>query len=246
MIQLRFLLLVPLCLLGSCALFSDRSDTSEPVVEKKVDSAMLQHVDDSERADVTDARQTADVARDAHAAAKADTQRAIDRRRLADRELETAEAELKRWEESVKVAQNGTQEELDRANQGVVDARSLVAAARTRIALRDRQVDYAKAFEELKLRNSELAQAKVEATKAHAVSSLDRPQAKAVNVGEFERQVRQAQEKVQVAEVRVDAARKEVDTARNAYDDTVEAVPASFRRDWPVEDDQPMEKPLRD
>lgn len=243
MIQFRPIFLVPLCLLGSCALFSEnRSDTSDqPVMEKRVDNSMLQHVAADERGELTDARQAADVARDAHAAAKVDTQNAIDRRKLADRDLEIAQAELKRAEAAMKIAENGTQEELVQAKQTVSDAKALVASVRSRTTLRDRQVDLTKALEDLSLRNNELAQAKVEATKAHAVKELDRPQAKSIDVGTFEHQVRECQEKVQLAEVRVDAARKEVKAARTSYDDSVKAVPASFRRDWPREDDEPKE-----
>ena len=234
--QFRPVHLLPLCLLASCALFSDRGDVNRPVAEKRVDDSMLQHVAAGDRDDLAASRSAADVAQDAYAAAQADTRQAIERRRLADRELEIAEAELERAEQAVKIAQNGTQEELDRANQGVADARALVAASRSRITLRDRQVDYYKAHEELKLRYSKLSQAKVEASKAHAVKDLDRPQAKSVDVATFERQVRDAEEAVREAEVRVAAARREANLARGEYDQRVEAVPASFRRDWPTEE----------
>lgn len=241
--------LVPLVLmsLGSCALFSDDTDAQgQPVLEKRVDNAMLQHVPEGERDDVTDARQAADVARDAHAAAVADTLRATERRKLANTELEIAQSELKRAEEAQQIAENGTQEELDRAKQARADTETLVVSVRSRIALRDRQVDYAKAVETLRLEKNELAQAKVEATKARAVKELDRPQAKSIDVAAFEHQLRKCQEEVDLAEVRVDAARKEVIAARTAYDGSVKAVPASLRRDWPVEDDLPKDERRRD
>lgn len=244
---MKTIFLAPLLLLGSCAMFDDSTDADgQPVMEKRVDNAMLQHVPEGERADVSEARRDADVARDAHAAATADKLRWSERRKLADRDLEIAQAELARSQAALEIAENGTQEELDRAKQAVVDSEAVVVAVRSRIALRKRQVEHAEAVEDLRLERSGLAHAKIEATKARAVKDLDRPQAKSIDVAAFELQVRECQEEVELAEVRVEAARKEVVAARTAYDGTVEAVPASFRRDWPAEEDLPKEEKRRD
>lgn len=238
MIHSRSLLLAPLCLLSACAAFSNRS-ADTPVMAHRVDNSMLESISEGERAQVSDARQNADVARDAYAASKVATQRMIDRRKLADHDLDIAQAQADRAEAEVKVAENGTQEDLDRARQHAADTSALVASIRARILLRDRQVDYAKAFENVKQKNNELAQAKVETTKAHAVTHLDVPQAKKVDVEEFERQLRKCQEEVKIAEVRAEAAKNEVTAASASYDESVEAVPASFRADWPREEDEP-------
>jgi hypothetical protein len=210
-------------------------------MDEHVDNAMLQHVALDERGDLTDARRAADVARDAHAAAKVDTQSSIGRRKLANHDLDIAQAELARAEAAVDLAQHGTQEELASAKLSVDGAKSVVTSVRSRISLRDRQVDHAKAVETLKLDNNELAQAKVEATKAHAVKELDRPESKSIDLVAFEHQVRQCQEKVQLDNVRVEAARKEVVAARTSYDATVKAVPAALSRDWPTEPSETKE-----
>lgn len=240
MIQFRAVFVASLCLLGSCALFSDGSSDSrdQPVMDDRIDNSLLQHVSDDERAQVAETRQVANETRDAHAAAKADTSKAKDRRDLAGRELAIAEAELERAEAARQIAESGTHEELDHAKQGVSDAKSLVASVRCRIALRDRQVERASAAEDLKMKDNELAQAKVEAAKAHAVKELDRPQSKSIHLEAFEHQVRQCQVEVKIAEARVDAADEEVDAARATYDDSVKAVPANFRKDWPSEEDE--------
>jgi hypothetical protein len=239
MIHFRIHALAPVCLIGASALLGCRASDSQPVMDERVDNAMLQHVALDERGDVTDARHAADVARDAHAAAKADTQSAIGRRKLASRDLDIAQAELKRAEEAFELAEHGTQEELATAKSNLDGAKSVVTSVRSRIILRDRQVDHAKAVETLKLDNNELAQAKVESTKAHAVKELDRPESKSLDLNAFEHQVRKFQEKVQLDNVRVEAARKEVVAARTSYDVTVKAVPAALSKDWPSEPGEP-------
>ncbi len=232
--------LLPVSLLALCAVQScHTSGQNEPSLDRHVDDAMLTNVPDSARSDVADARESASVARDAYAAAQVETTRAVDRRKLADRDMEIAEAQVKRAQEAVKIAESGTQADLDKARQDLAEAQTVVTAAHSRITLRDRQVDHARAMENLKERNNELAQAKVEAVKAHAVAKLDRPDAAKVDVNAFERQVRDAQENVNLAQVRLDAARKEVDAARKSFDTDTKAVPAAYRRDWPKEEEMP-------
>ena len=248
MIHARLFTLAVPFLLSSCALFSDDSaDTAgQPVLAKRVDNSMLQHVPDAERSDVTEARQAADVARDAHAAAKSDTLQSAERRKLADRELDIAQDEQKRAEQALKISENGTQEELEAAKQAVSDTTALVASGRSRIAWRESQLACSRSVENLKFRESALAQAKVEETKAHAVKQLDRPQAKSLDVPSFELQVRKCKEEVDLARVRADAAKKEVAAARAAYDLNVKAVPASYRKDWSDDDVEAKNERNRD
>lgn len=239
MIQRRLFLLAPLLLASSCSLFSRRSSDTpdQPVLSNHVDNSMLQHVSAADRAGITEARKAADSARDAYSASKADTLRAQDQRKVCAQELEIAEAEQKRAEAVQAVAQNGTEDELDAARQGVAEAKALVTSVESRILLRDRQVEYAKGAEDLKEKENELAQAQVELTSARAVKRLDRPESKSLDLGLYERQVRAHQEEVKLAEVHAEALQGEVKAARLSYDDTVKAVPARYSRDWPSEDD---------
>jgi hypothetical protein len=215
--------------------------SNDAMLDERIDDSMLVNVSKSDRGDIDDSREAADRARDAYAAAKVETQRATDRRRLADRDLDVAQAQIKRADEAVALAQHGTQEDLERAHQARADAGSVAAAARTRIELRERQVSYAKRYEDLKEQVNDLAQAKVEAVKAHAVAKLDRPESHRIDVTAFEQQVRKEQEEVDVAQVKLDAAKKEVAASRDLYDRDVKAVPSAYKDTWPKEEPLPKD-----
>jgi hypothetical protein len=230
--------LFALALLPACQSSEHQNDA---MVGEHIDDSMLVNVSKGDHGDINDAREAAGVARDAYAAAKVETVRATDRRHLADRDLEVAQAEVKRADEAVVLAQHGTQADLEHANKARADAGTVVAAARSRIDLRDRQVTWAKRYEDLKQQNNNLAQAKVEAVKAHAVAKLDRPEAHRIDVAAFERQVRDEQEAVNVAQVKLDAAKKEVVAMRETYDGDVKAVPSAYKDTWPKEEPLPKD-----
>ncbi len=251
MIHARLFLIAPVLLVSSCALFSKRSSDTpdQPVMANHIDNSMLQHVSPGDRADITEARKAADAARDAYSAAKAESIQTTDRRKVCSQELEIARAEQKRAEAVQTAAQNGSEEELNDAKQGVAEAKTLVTSVQSRIELRDVQVEHAAGIEELKLKENELAQARVELAAARAVKRLNRPESKSVDVAAYERQVRKQQEEVKLAEVRADALHGEVKAARMAYDKTVKAVPAHYSRDWPSEEESASEtaqRPLHD
>ena len=239
MTQSRILLFAPLLLVSSCALFSSHnSDTpDQPVLANHVDNSMLQHISVADRADVDTARQAADTARDAYAASKADASKTAERRKVATQELEIAQAEQKRAESVQAIAESGTQADLDTAKQGVADAKLLVKSVQSRVSLRDRQVDYANAVEDLRQKQNELAQATVELSQARAVKRVDRPDTRSIKVEPFERQVRQYHEEAQIASVHAEAVHGELNVARQAYDESVKAVPAHYTKDWPSEAD---------
>jgi hypothetical protein len=230
--------LFALALLPACQSSDHRNDA---MIDKHVDDSMLANVSKGDRNDINDAREAADAARDSYAAAKIATTRATDRRHLADRDLEVAQAEVKRADEALALAQHGTQDDLDRATKARADAATVADAARSRIDLRDRQVAYAKAYENVKQQNNNLAQAKVEAVKAHAVAKLNRPEAHQIDVAAFEQQVRAEQEAVNVAQVKLDAAKKEVAASREMYDTDVKAVPSAYKDTWPKEEPLPKD-----
>lgn len=237
MTQPRTLLLAPLLLLGSCALF-DRHDSdtpNQPVLANHVDNSMLQHISAADRAEIDEARQSADTARDAYAASKANAFKAADRRKIATQELDIAQAEQKRAETVQAMAENGSQEELDAAKQSVVDAKMLVKSVESRVSLRDRQVEYARAVENLRQKQNALAQSTVELVQARAVKRSDRPDTRSLKVEPFERQVRQCHEEAQIASVHAEAVNGELKVARTAYDESVKAVPAHYTKDWPSE-----------
>lgn len=241
--KFTLILLAPISLFAFAVLPACQSSEhqNDAMVDKHVDDSMLANVSKSDRSDINDSREAANAARDSYAAAKVATTRATDRRHLADRDLEVAQAEVKRADEAVALAQHGTQDELERATKARADAGTVTAAAASRIELRSREVACAKAFEDLKQQNNNLAQAKVEAVKAHAVAKLDRPESHQIDVAAFEHQVRTEQEAVNVAQVKLDAAKKEVAASREMYDTDVKAVPSAYKDTWPKEEPLPKD-----
>lgn len=235
--QSRILFLAPLLLVSSCALFSKHnSDTpDQPVLANHVDNSMLQYISAGDRTEIDATRQAADAARDAYAASKADAFKAAERRKVATQELDIAQAEQKRAESVQTIAESGTQEDLVAAKQSVADAKMLVKSVESRVSLRDRQVEYARAIEDLRQKQNELAQATVELSQARAVKRVDRPDTRSIKVEPFEHQVRQYHEEAQIASVHAEAVQGELNVARQAYDETVKAVPAHYTKDWPSE-----------
>jgi hypothetical protein len=238
LIPLAPISLFALSVLPACQSSEHQNDA---MIDKHIDDSMLANVSKSDRSDINDAREAAEAARDSYAAAKVETTRATDRRHLADRDLEVAQAEVKRADEAIALAQHGTQDDLERANKARAEAGTVAAAANSRIELRGREVTYAKLYEDLKQQNNNLAQAKVEAVKAHSVAKLDRPESHQIDVAAFERQVRTQQEAVSVAQVKLDAAKKEVAASRDLYDNDVKAVPSAYKAAWPKEEPLPKD-----
>ena len=194
-----------------------------------------------DRSDITAARKNADAARDAYAAAQADTLQATDRRKICSQELESAESEQSHAEAAQVIAEHGTNDDLAQAKQVVAESKMLVASVHSRGTLRDRQVDHALTVEDLRLKENQFAQANVEVAKARAVKRLDRPEAKSVDVAAFELQARQYDEQVQVAKVRAEAAQGEVKVARLAYDTSAKVVPTRYTSSWPNEKDEDLD-----
>jgi hypothetical protein len=221
------------------ALPACHSSASAPDLSYHVEDSMLANVPDGDRGDIEDARKATLSANDEWAAAKARVERAQQKLHLAQQDLDVAKSRSDRADAAIELAQNGTTEDLEKARQEKKDATALVNAAKTRIDLRQQQIQHAQAYLDYKQKQLALAQANAELAKARAVSKLDRPRAQSIDVAKFEKQVRDTQEAVDVAKVRTDAARKEVQVAQEHYDREVKAVPASYQKDWPEEEETP-------
>lgn len=219
----QLFLVSTLLVLAACKSFNN---------EPQVDDAMLQHVPAEADEEIRTAQLEATKALERQSAAKRAVETAKSELAVAKQQLEVAEASVKQAELAFKTAETGTQEEVERARTQLADARSLPTAAKSRIQLRERLVDHAQLREALATRRAELAGAQVELEKARAVHALDRPQAKKIDLADYERTVRKAQEEVDVARVKLESSAKEVAVARTGYDEHVKAIPATYRGSW--------------
>ena len=200
--------------------------------EHEVDKNTVAHLSETEQKEIREAQTQEAKARDQLAAAKVATDGAKNDLKVAKQELEVADAEVKKTELNMTAAETGTTESVDKARAAHSEALTLPAAARGRIALRERQIDRSHAREDLASRRVELTMVSVELERAKAVNTLDRPNAKKVDVASYERDVRRAEEAVSLARVKLEAAGKETEIARTAYKVRVEAIPASYRAAW--------------
>lgn len=214
------------CLAAGC------SSTGNQNKYDQVDNSMLQYVPESKMAPITDARTERDKANDTLAAAQRRTQQAHKELELAQQERAVAEAEVKKAALAVDIAQKGTQAELDRAKVAVEEAKTLPTAVKARITWRERELDRAKAEEDLAVRDRDLGNARVQVAEAREIKKLDRPEARNVNVETCEAQFRDAQETMRAAKTKADEARRAADLARTQFDETAKIVPANFRKNW--------------
>ena len=221
------LLIIPLLFVAAPACNSLSNNS-----EREVDKKMVAQLSEAEQKDVREAQMREAKARDQLAAAKLATDGANRDLKVAKQELQVADAEVKKAEFNMTAAETGTTESVDKARAAHDEALTLPQAARGRIALRERQIDRSKAREELAAKRVELSVAIVELERAKAVSALDRPNAKQVDVAGYEHDMRRAEEAVELARVKLDAAGKETEIARTEYKVRVEAIPATYRGTW--------------
>lgn len=219
------LLLIGLSLgCAACSSMPWNSNTPE------VDRELVAAVPPAQSHGIDDARGARDKASDACDVAKRNVTIAEDQLTLAKQELNTAEAETKTAQASVEIAEKGSTEELERAKATLRDTNLVVTSAENRIKWREMDLTRAKARQKLAERKLVLADTRVELARAEAVKQLDRPEAKNVDVPEYQRAVREQEKTVALAEIDVDAAENEAGIAHSEYLSSARAVPASYRK----------------
>ncbi|TAJ07496.1 MAG: hypothetical protein EPO68_16370 [Planctomycetota bacterium] len=197
--------------------------------QRDVDRDLVAHVADSDRSGIEEARAARNQAADAWDAAKRNTEIAKDQLSLARKEADVAEAELDMSLAAVKMAEKGTTEELAKAKEAQHEHELIEKCVEERIEWRELDVERSKARAELSERRLELTEAQVELARAQAVRALDRPEAKQVDVGDYEYAVRKHEKAVAMAELEVDAVEREARLAHEKFERAVGVVPASYR-----------------
>lgn len=198
--------------------------------QKEVDRELVAAVPPNQSRGIDDARSNRDKTSDALDVAKRNAVLSEDRLALAKQELGIAKAEVATAESAAEMAEKGTNEELETAKAALRDTKIVVASAENRIRWREADVERAQARVDLQQRRLVLADARVELARAEAVTELDRPAAKNVNIEDFRSQVREQEKLVAKAEIDVDAAESEARIAHDQFLTSARAVPASYRK----------------
>lgn len=198
--------------------------------QKNVDRDLLAAVPASDRGAIEAARAARNHAADSWDVAKRNTQIAKGQLSLAKKESDVAEAQLDLSRASVTVAEKGTTEELAKAKQAEHEHELIRKCVDERIDWRVLDVERAEAREKLSECKLELAEANVELARAEAVRGLDRPEAKHVDVGDYEYAVRKHEKAVGMAQLEVASVEREASIAREKFDRAVSIAPASYKQ----------------
>jgi hypothetical protein len=214
----RRTLALALCLstLGACRM------TGEPAKDR-VDDSLISELAEPQMQEIRELRIARDHEKDDLARAERDLAAARELVQVAKTELSAGEERLKAAEARIDTARaHGTTQDLENAQQLLGRAQLDLETVRNKVRWREQQVSQAEALVELSRERVALAEAQLELTKAQAVSQLDRPRARLLDLEVFERRLREQQTLVQIAEVKASAALEEVNRVEASYQRTRE------------------------
>jgi hypothetical protein len=196
----------------------------------EVDRELVAAVPQSGRSAIDDARSLRDKAADSWDIAKRNAEIAKDQLRVARKESDVADAEKEKSDASVQLAEKGTTEELAKAKELQHEQKLIQKSVIERIQWRESDVERAEARVNLAECKLALAESHVELARAEAVRDLDRPEAKKVDVNDYEYAVRKHEKAVALAEIEVESVEREARIAREKFDTSIRAVPASYKK----------------
>lgn len=217
---------------------SSTSGNGEP---DEIDVALLEHVTPSEYDAINAARATLAETEDGIAFARRERENAKRELALAKPDYDIAAAERERAEGELKLARENMGD-AGAAAARLEDAHAYQRWADARIRHREARVEAAEVGVGLAEARGDLARSQVELAKARAVSTLDRPDAHAIDVSAYRRAVDRHEAEVADIQADLEAARTKVEYRRRLIDERAQAVPAQFRRD----DELDRAEPARD
>ncbi len=208
------LLLAVLLLLGAC-----ETTRNTPTRATTPDDALLVEVSASERDKVSGARQDANRARDAHAAAKANYEKLTREHVALGHERDSAQTVVASTENSLtQVAANGDTSEVEQAQLQLDRAKTIREMQDARVVLAAKRVELAEALVKVASEHVAVTAARVDLAKVHAINTLDRPSLQKPRASDFELVVRNAEMQERVAQVRADGAMQEVEIAKSSLE----------------------------
>jgi len=184
---------------------------SGPPLGQRVDAALLQYVEEGDRAQVATVRVEADEARDQVAITERQLAEAKGRLRVAEKQLVVTKAMHDRVKAEIAVDGEPAAE-----SAALRESRDVVRAAEADVRVCEAEIRVAEHRVRLARETQQLAQANVDLVAAKAVAAVDRPECRGIDVSGFERKVRAEEADVQVAKVRLEEAEREVTARREA------------------------------
>ncbi|HEX6882985.1 MAG TPA: hypothetical protein VF530_06365 [Planctomycetota bacterium] len=228
---IRWLVLIPALAIGCKSNpFSDRDGSAALVV----DDDFLVDVPESDRADIAVARTERSEMRDLVAIAERNVEQGRRQLDVAEEELAAAEAAVRTAEKSLAVAGEDDESvrasEIGDANRRLEGARARKHWARSKVAYQGTHISRLESQTDLARLRLEWSEARVELAKARAVHELDRPEARALSVGEFEARVAEKQVEVAMAEIDAQAWEKKAQVRQHALDDRLAGLSETRER----------------
>lgn len=200
--------------LAACSGLSNQSDNNDSLIE---------HVSETERAEINAARAEYDQASDAHAGTRQEVVRAKAACALAQADLELAEARVEHAEAVEAAAKTGTEDELRDATEELRVARADVQPQRDLIHWRECELSRCEKAAVLAECEQELAEARVGLVKARAFAQVDQAASRNIDVPAQEALVIDRQERASIAAVELEASRRSCDLAQRTFDEATVA-----------------------
>jgi hypothetical protein len=200
-----------------------------------VGDGLLAYVPQEQQEEIEDARRRRGEIVDQIAVARRDLSEVESFQRLADENLGTLASRAKEARLRVKHArQYDSTDEMDTAQIRRDELEAAKRLQEAKAAYYDDLEELAKQRIELLKRQANLWDARLELEKAEAVSELDRPAAKEVDVGEHRCEVNRLADQVEQARIETLVARERAKLRRTFVEQRAEAVPESLQLE-PIE-----------
>lgn len=188
--QLNSLRRLGFSLLVSAPLFALVACSSSGPKVQKIDNALLAELSDDARAPISEARSARDEAGDALAVAAKELKNAPERVKIGKANYDSEKAAHAKAKLAEEYARNsGTPEELAAAAETLEYHGAMMEAASLEVDLNQREYEMAKISHKLAKTNLDLAEAKVEATKARAVQNLNLASTSEIDPAVYQEQV---------------------------------------------------------
>lgn len=196
----------------------------------EVEPGLMGYVPPSQRSDIDQARNLRDQVREDVAVARRDLDQLQGRIDLARKDQQAIVARVTEAQNQIKHAREyGTDQELNAATQKLDQAQAADRLASAKFDYYDNARQLAQQRVALKEKELQLANAEIELRKADAVSKLDRPRAKQIDVDKFQKRVAQLQNDVQKAQIDVDAQLQSVRYRADQVAQLSQQVPQEFQ-----------------
>lgn len=218
-----------LLLASSCAAMHDRApDTAE------TRAGLLAFVPEEGRVEIQEARAYRAQVNEDLRIAGSDLQQVQSRREIAQHDLQVIEQRVEEARDRVEHARRfGSQEDLEQARMQLEETNDARRFAEAKIRYYEDLEGLADDLVRLHENRVALAEAIVEREEALAISQLDRPAAREIDVQAYHGRVAELQDRVAMNDIEARASRMRVELRREYLYDRVGAVPAAFRLSEP-------------